>query len=63
MRVLQMKRKKRSVARDILRGMRDFTRKLEAGIPIEATRVRIVQTPDGPMTIRTPTAIVPRTKP
>lgn len=37
----------------ILERLRDFTKKLERGEPIETTEVRRIQTPDGPMHVRT----------
>lgn len=37
--------------------LKAFTENLEAGIPIEATFIRRVTTPDGPVTLREPGAI------
>lgn len=40
------------IERDIIKGMRQFLRKLKRGIPIEATRIERHDTPDGPMHVR-----------
>lgn len=37
------------VERDLLAGLEDFTRRLESGVPVEATEVRCEETPDGPL--------------
>lgn len=37
---------------ELIRGLRDLTDKLKAGVPIEATRVTVEHTPDGTLTTR-----------
>lgn len=44
--------KKRSVAKDILAGLQQFSEDLKSGKPIPATRIQRVETPDGPMHLR-----------
>lgn len=41
-----------SVEKKIIAALEEFTAKLEAGIPIEATRIRRIETPDGPAHVR-----------
>lgn len=44
--------KRERIAQRTVSGLRDLTRKLRAGIPIEATRLTRIATPDGPMHLR-----------
>jgi hypothetical protein len=43
---------------DIIAGLSEFTEKLETGVPIEATDVRRIETPDGPMHVSRPTVVL-----
>lgn len=40
------------VEKELLKALQEFAEKLEQGVPIEATEVRRVKTPDGPMHIQ-----------
>lgn len=41
-----------SVGKQIIKGMKEFLKKLKSGEPIEATRVERHETPDGPMHVQ-----------
>lgn len=41
-----------TVGQRIRRGLKQLATDLEAGVPVEATDVRRIETPDGPMHVR-----------
>lgn len=51
-----MKRRNR-IAREIVRGLKGFLKKMKRGDPIEVTRVERFETPDGPMHVHTKTTL------
>lgn len=42
----------KSIGQQLVEGLEDFTQKLKAGVPIEATQVTVEHTPDGTLTTR-----------
>jgi hypothetical protein len=43
---------KKSIGQLLVEGLEDLTSKLKAGVPIEGTRMRRIDTPDGPAYVR-----------
>lgn len=45
-------KQRKTVQQRIIEALTEFKENLESGVPIEATEVRRVETPDGPMHLR-----------